>query len=105
VHGITDSATGAGVVAENAAGGAALQVQGVAAFARSGLLTVAAGKSSATQTGVALTAASLVLATVQQNLSGLYVRAAVPNITASSFTVYLSKTASASTQVAWFVVN
>ena len=55
--------------------------------------------------GVALTAASLVLATVQQNLSGLYVRAAVPNITASSFTVYLSKTASASTQVAWFVVN
>jgi len=99
VHGITDSATGAGVVAENAAGGAALQVQGVAAFARSGLLTVAAGKSSATQTGVALTAASLVLAT------GVYVQAAVPSVTDSSFTVYLSKAPTATAKVAWFIVN
>ena len=105
MHGITDSATGAGVVAENAAGGAALQVQGVAAFARSGLLTVAAGKSSATVTGVALTAASLVLATVQQNLPGVYVRAAVPKITGSSFTVYLSKAPTVTANVAWFLVN
>jgi len=105
VHGITDSATGAGVVAENAAGGAALQVQGVAAFARSGLLTVAAGKSSATQTGVALTAASLVLATLQQHATGVYVQAAVPSVTDSSFTVYLSKAPTATAKVAWFIVN
>jgi hypothetical protein len=105
VHGITDSVAGAGVLAENAAGGAALQVRGVGAFSRSGVLTVAAGKSSATQTGVALTTASLVLATLQQNLSGVYVRAAVPKITGSSFTVYLSKAPTVSTKVAWFVVN
>ena len=105
MHGIAQSAAGAGVLAENTGGGPALKATGPAVFSRSGRLTVAAGKSSGTVTGVALTAASLVLATVQQNLSGLYVCAAVPNITASSFTVYLSKTASASTQVAWFVVN
>ena len=45
------------------------------------------------------------LATVQQNLSGVYVRAAVPNIAGSSFTVNLSKAVTASAQVAWFVVN
>jgi hypothetical protein len=74
-------------------------------FSRSGLLSIAAGKSSATQTGVALAAASLVLATLQQNLAGVYVRAAVPNAGASSFTVYLSKAPSVSTKVAWFIVN
>ena len=54
---------------------------------------------------MALATASLVLATVQQNLSGVYVRAAVPNIAAGSFTVYLSKAPSATAKVAWFVVN
>jgi hypothetical protein len=56
-------------------------------------------------TGVALTAASLVLATLQQNLSGVYVRSAVPNVAGSSFTINLSKAPSASAKVAWFVVN
>jgi hypothetical protein len=88
-----------------------LQASGTASFAgtttfsRSGLLTVAAGKSSGTVTGVALTAASLVLATLQQNLSGVYVRSAVPNVAGSSFTINLSKAPSASAKVAWFVVN
>ena len=74
-------------------------------FSRSGVLTVAAGTSSATKTGVALTAASLVLATLQQNLSGVYVRSAVPNLAASSFTIHLSKAPPASASVAWFIVN
>jgi hypothetical protein len=56
-------------------------------------------------TGVALSSASLVLATLQQHTTGVYVVAAVPHITGSSFTVYLSKAPSASTKVAWFVVN
>jgi hypothetical protein len=49
---------------------------------------------------VALTSASLILATVQQNQSGHYVRAAGPNITGSSFTVYLGEAPTASTKVA-----
>jgi hypothetical protein len=87
------------------AGGPALKAAGPAVFSRSGILTVAAGKSSGTVTGVALSAASLVLATVQQNLSGVYVRGAVPNTAGSSFTLYLSKAPSAGAKVAWFVVN
>ena len=55
--------------------------------------------------GVAQTAASLVLATLQQNLSGIYVRAAVPNTCGRSFTVNLSKAPTASAKVAWFVFN
>ncbi len=105
VHGTSRAASAPGVLAENIASGPALQVSGPAAFSRSGALTVAAGKSSATQTGVALTSASLVLATLQQNLSGVYVRAAVPNTAGSSFTVYLSKAVTAATKVAWFIVN
>jgi hypothetical protein len=97
---------GIGVLAQaSGTGVTALDVHGPAVFSRSGTPTVAAGKSSATVTGVALTAASLVLAVVQQNLSGVYVRAAVPNVTGSSFTVYLSKAPTASAKVGWFVVN
>ena len=43
--------------------------------------------------------------TLQQNVAGVWVRAAVPNVSGSSFTVYLSKAVSASTKVGWFVVN
>jgi hypothetical protein len=92
------SANGTGV---SATGQTALRVAGPAVFDRSGTLTISAGKASATQTGIApLTAASLVLATVQQNLSGVYVRAAVPNAAGDSFTVYLSKAPSVSAKVA-----
>ena len=105
VHGRATAAGGAGVLAENTGGGTALRVAGPAVFSRSGVLTIAAGKSSGTVTGVALTAASLVLATVQQNLPGVYVRAAVPNVTGSSVTINLSKAPTASAKVAWFIVN
>ncbi len=105
VTGTASTATGIGVLAENTAGGNALQVTGKAQFNRSGILTVAAGKSSATKTGVPLTAASLVLATLQQDRAGVYVRSAVPNVSASSFTIHLSKAVTANSNVAWFVVN
>jgi hypothetical protein len=105
VRGTAASASGAGVLAENTAGGTALQVSGPAVFAGSGILTVAAGSSKATKTGVTLTSASLVLVTLQQHATGVYVLAAVPNTAGSSFTVYLSQAVSAATKVAWFVVN
>ena len=105
VHGAATAATGVGVLAENFAGGTAFEATGPAVFRRSGILTVAAGSSKGTVTGVALTAASLVLATSQQNLSGVYVRCAVPNVAGSSFTINLSKAPSASATVAWFIVN
>ena len=110
IHGVSSSGigvkgectAGTGVLA---AGATALSVQGPAVFSRSGTLTVAAGKASGTVTGVALSAASLVLATLQQDRAGVWVRSAVPNVSGSSFTVHLSKAVTASITVTWFVVN
>jgi hypothetical protein len=105
VHGRADFADAIGVLAENTAGGVAFKATGPARFSRSGVLTVPAGKSAVTKTGVALTSASLVLATLQQDRAGVWVRSAVPDAAASSFTIHLSKAAPASTKVAWFIVN
>jgi len=105
VTGVATSAAGAGVKAVNAQGGPALSVEGAAVFSRSGIVTVEAGKSSATESNVALTAASLVLAMLQQNVAGVSVQSAVPDVPGSSFTVHLSKAVTASTKVAWFVAN
>jgi len=84
----------------------ALMVEGRTAFSRSGVLTVAKGRSSATKTGLApLTAKSYVLATLQQYRSGLSIAAAVPNVAAGSITIYLNKAAPSATKVAWFVLE
>lgn len=52
-----------------------------------------------------LTAQSLILATLQQHVAGVYVQSAVPNTAGSSFTIHLNKTVAAKTKVAWFIVN
>jgi len=87
--------------------GTALDVQGVATFSRSGLVSIAATKKTATVTGVALAAPSLVLANLQNTLPGVFVEAVVPNITGHSFEVFLSEAVPAgkTAKVAWFVVN
>jgi hypothetical protein len=106
VSGTGTSPTGAGVLAGNTAGGTALQVNGTASFTRSGTATVPAGHSSATATATALTPASLVLATIQGNVAGVYVQG-VTVITGSSgsFTIHLNKSAPVKTKVAWFILN
>jgi len=105
VHGKADSATAIGMLAEHTAGGVAFQASGTARFSRSGVLTVPAGKSTVSKTGVALTSASLVLATLQQDRAAVWVRSAVPDVAANAFTIHLSKAVSSSTKVAWFIVN
>ena len=106
VEGSAGSAATAGVLAFNGFGGTALQVNGIAAFRRSGLLTIPAGASSGTVFSLApLSSASLMLATLQQDRAGVWVRSAVPNIAGGSFTIHLSKAVTASITVAWFVVN
>lgn len=105
VHGVATVAGGVGELAENTAGGVALKAVGRTQFSRSGALTVRAGSSRVTKTGVALTTASLILATLQQHRTGVYVQAAVPNVSQSSFTVYLNKAIASNTKVAWFVIN
>lgn len=97
--------TGPGVLAENAGTGPALQVEGTALFSRSGVATVKAGDKSVTVGVEGLSASSLVLATPQRHEDSVSVSAAIPNRTESTITIFLSKPASASLPVAWFVVN
>jgi hypothetical protein len=106
VHGVA-SGTGAAVLAENPSGGPALRVAGPAVFSRSGLATIASGTNSVTVTGLKLSSASLVLATLQNHLFGIYVVAAVPNVAGKSITIYVNKapTSPAVAKVAWFIVN
>ena len=90
--------------------GIALDVQGTARFSTSGLATVkgsvATPRSSVKVTGVALTANSLVLATIQSNNApGVSIESAVPNVAGSSFTLNLSQPVTKGVKVAWFIVN
>jgi hypothetical protein len=105
VFGITSSQHGVGVLAQNNGGGAALKVDGVAAFSRSGVASVPPGKSQVTHP-LPLTSASFVLATIQGNVTGLYVRGVtIAAGSPGSFTIHLSNTVTSKTNVAWLAVN
>jgi hypothetical protein len=75
-------------------------------FNRSGVLTFAAGRASASHIGIALTAASLILATIQGNVAGVYLQGVtVAAGSSGSFTVHLNKATPSTLKVAWFVLN
>ncbi|HYH94161.1 MAG TPA: hypothetical protein VD763_13450 [Candidatus Saccharimonadales bacterium] len=82
----------------------ALEVNGVFKASRSGETTIQSG-STRTVTGVPLVPASIVLAMLQNNRSGVWVRAVTTSVADSSFTIHLNTSVSTATIVAWFVVN
>jgi hypothetical protein len=86
-------------------GGYALHVVGQAVFSRSGKAGFGQGQSSKTITSHSITAASLVLATIQGNVQGTYVRGVSLNDAANSFTIRLNKPAPSALKVGWFIVN
>ncbi len=109
-------ATGIGLLGETISGvgvraycgnntGVGLRVTGKAAFDRSGKITITAGHSSVAKTGIALTSASFILATLQTNVAGLFIQAVVSNLAGSSFTIYLNKAPTVNVAVAWLAVN
>jgi hypothetical protein len=102
--GVWGASEGTGVLAQSG-NGIALKVMGTSEFSRSGAVSIPARASKVVISGVDLTSSSLVLATIQQDASGRWVRAAVPDVAAGSFTILLNKAASRDTLVAWFVVN
>ena len=67
--------------------------------------TIAVPKSAATVSNVALTANSLVLATIQSASPGVYVDSAVPHPTTGKITITLSAAVTKKVVVAWFVVD
>ncbi len=105
VDGSAVTAGGIGVRATNTAGGPALRVNGKASFSRSGVIKLSVAAAYAKVSGMSLTSSSYVLATLQTDTAGLYIRSAVPAPAASTITIHFNTTAPAGTRVAWFVVN
>jgi hypothetical protein len=99
---------GTGVYADSPSG-YALQVNGKATFSRSGVVSVA-GTSTAPKNSVRVTlpvtSRSMMIATLQKFVSGVFVVAAVPNVTGGYFTIYLNKSVTTTVgPIAWQVIE
>ena len=103
-----DSANGVGVVASSQ-NATALQVTGKAQFSRSGVATVAgtaAAPKNSVKVSLPITAKSMMTATLQKFVAGVYVVAAVPNVSGGFFTLYLNKAVTTSVgPIAWIVTE
>ena len=114
VRGEATDSSAIGVIARNDAassGGVGLSVMGVSQFTRSGAVPIAfPAKSATVSVPGGLTSSALVLALMQNSVSGVYVASAVPSTLTGQVTINLNKTPGSSTspktaQVAWFIVN
>jgi hypothetical protein len=79
----------------------------VVSFARSGVVSIPGGQTTVTETGVSLSSTSVVLATIQTVIRGLYIEAVVPDVATSSFEIFLSQRVppGKTVTVGWFIVN
>jgi hypothetical protein len=100
VVGIAHNNIGVSAISSN---GTALAVSGVAFFSRSGRATVPIG-SKKVVVSVPLGNSSMVLATVQQK-GRAAVASAIPNPSADTFTISLTRKAIRAVVVAWFVLG
>jgi hypothetical protein len=81
----------------------ALQVEGRVRFSRSGRTYLTASAKSRTIKMPGVTTRSYIIATVQTNASGVYVRSVVP--ASGKFTIHLSKAGGKRIYVGYFVIN
>lgn len=82
-----------------------LFVDGRVSFKRAGRATIAKGARSVSVKVPALSAKSMVLATLQTNRAGVYIQAAVAKPTLGKITIVLNKSVPAATKVAYFVLD
>ena len=103
-----DSTYGVGVDATSA-NDTALRVTGKAQFSRSGTTTIAGTSSSpksfVTIPNVALASSSFIIATSQKNVAGVWVTAAVPNVSDGTITIHLNKAVTHNYAVGWMVIE
>jgi hypothetical protein len=103
-----DSANGIGVWASSQ-NATALKVSGKAQFSRSGVVTVTGTPSApkkSVKVSLPITAKSMMTALLQKYVAGVYVVAAVPNVSGGFFTIYLNKAVSTSVgPIAWMVTE
>jgi hypothetical protein len=89
-----------------ATGGYGLQVIGRAVLNRSGKTTISAGSASKTVSGHVMTAATIVVATVQGNAAGVWVKNVSVSDAADTFIIRLNKAAPAGgIVVGFFIIN
>ena len=106
VFGAAAGSRGVGVYATAPrADAAALQVNGRMVLSTSGRITVAAGTTSGSQAGLSLSTAASVIATLQQDLAGILVRAAVADPAAGTVTVHLNQAPTVDATIGWMAVN
>jgi hypothetical protein len=85
--------------------GYALETAGRVRFSSAGRTTVAAGQARLVLTGLALSPASIVLATLQTRRKGVYIEAVIPNPAANTAVVHLNKATPVPLDVGWFVIG
>jgi hypothetical protein len=98
---VMDDSPGGGVSIDSSS----IKVNGNASFSRSGVVAIPPGATSATVEGIDLTPESFVLATLQANVPGTFVRGAVTDPEARAITVYLNRPAGRGARAAWFVAG
>ena len=81
----------------------ALQVAGKVKLSRSGRTSIGSTATTKTISMAGVTTSSYIVATMQTNVSGVYVRAVVP--ASGSFKIYLSKAAGKTVVVGYVVIN
>jgi hypothetical protein len=111
--GVAGTGSGSGSVGVYASGGAglyatggvALVADGPALFTTSGKKTITSGSSTSVTVPGGLVSASIGLAVLQTNKTGVWVRAVALNTTNSTMTIYLNTSVSSATTIGWFVIN
>jgi hypothetical protein len=100
--------TGTGLLATSRSG-TALRVSGRAAYSNCGVATIAGTVASPKQAvafkGAQLTANSVVIATLQANIAGVFVASAVPHVAAGTVTINLNQAVTQHVKVGWFVCD
>ena len=100
VHAVVTSSTGTAFKADGKT-----QFNGRTTFSRSGILTIPAGSSSASQK-LSVSASTLILATLQSHELGVHIEAVVKLFgRPPGFTVYLNQSPSSEMPVAWFALG
>ena len=103
VYGWSNVASGVGLYADAAGPAKALVVNGKAHFSRSGKLKFGATTSAVAKSVTGLTSAAMIIAVLNSNRAGIFVRAAVA--ATGKFTVYLNKAPGATVYVAYLILD
>ena len=93
----------------NEAGGTALRVSGRAVYSNCGAAVVKGStgtpKNSVVATEAVPTTDSIVVATLQTSVVGVYVASAVPHATSSKITITLNQAVTQHVTIGWFVID